>query len=470
MTALEDGNLVLVPEQASYPDGSSRVATPPRELAGLEVLVVGINYAPEVTGIAPYTTATAEHFARSGARVSVLAGVPHYPSWTVEPAYRRRLRVRQQLNGVDVTRLRHYVPSRQSALRRAGYEATFLAQAMAVRPAERPDVVLAVIPSLGSGVCAARLARKYDIPLAIVVQDLLGQAAKQSGIAGGSRVAKATAAAESWILRQATTVGVVSDSFRPVLSDYGVNAHRVVSLPNWTHVAAGTADVQETRRGLGWSDGVTVVLHSGNMGLKQDLGNVIEAARRSADRDDVLYVLMGDGSQRRALEEQAHGLPNFRFLDPVPDESYSDVLRSADILLVNERPSVQDMSLPSKLTSYFRAGRPVIAATAPGGATALELARAGAAVLVPAGQPERLADAVRSLTLNPADSSDPTGLASRLGAAAMRYAEQNLGEEAAMTRARDLLLRSLSSGSEGDSPTPHTVDIRADRRPIGRTQ
>ena len=282
----------------------ARVRPPkPGLLADLEVLVIGINYAPEVTGIAPYTTAMAEDFASCGSHVSVVAGVPHYPSWTVGEPYRWRLRTRQRVNGVEVLRLRHHVPAKQSATRRALYEGTFLAQALAAAPQASPDVVLAVVPSLGSGVCGARLARKYGVPLVVVLQDLLGQAARQSGIAGGSRVARATAALEARVLRQATR-------HRGGERKLPSGAGRIrggagtawLSLPNWSHVVVGVGGCLG-RCDAAWDgrNGVSIALHSGNMGLKQDLGNVLEAARLTSGRTELLFVLMGDGSQRRAL-------------------------------------------------------------------------------------------------------------------------------------------------------------------------
>ena len=99
-----------------------------------------------------------------------------------------------------------------------------------------------------------------------------------------------------------------------------------------------------------------VAMHSGNMGNKQDLGNVIDAARLAGNREDIRFVLMGDGSQRAALARQAQGLDNVAFLPPAPENEYADLLAAADILLLNERATVKDMSLPSKLTSYFRSG------------------------------------------------------------------------------------------------------------------
>ena len=102
-----------------------------------------------------------------------------------------------------------------------------------------------------------------------------------------------------------------------------------------------------------------VVLHAGNMGLKQGLERVVQAAALAADtHPEMLFVLMGDGSQRAALAELATGLPNLTFMDPVSQGDFMDTLAAADILLVCESPTVLDMSLPSKLTSYMAAGRP----------------------------------------------------------------------------------------------------------------
>jgi len=84
------------------------------DLSGRHVAVVGMNYAPEPTGIAPYTAGLAEMLVEAGARVTVVTGVPHYPTWTVDPEYRWSLRVRERRHGVDVIRARHFVPRRQS--------------------------------------------------------------------------------------------------------------------------------------------------------------------------------------------------------------------------------------------------------------------------------------------------------------------------------------------------------------------
>ena len=111
---------------------------------------------------------------------------------------------------------------------------------------------------------------------------------------------------------------------------------------------------------------------------------------------------MGDGNQRSDLERQAAGLANLDFRPFEPPETFSDTLAAADILLLSERPSVRDMSLPSKVTSYLAAGRPIVAAVAPGGATATLVARSGAAILTDAGDPAGILGAIASIRDDPA--------------------------------------------------------------------
>jgi colanic acid biosynthesis glycosyl transferase WcaI len=433
-----------VPRQRSGPAMSgplllADIAAPPEivrvlhPLAGRHVVVVGINHAPEPTGIAPYTTGMVDHLAAHAAGVTVLTGVPHYPSWRVPAEYRRRLRTREQVlregrEPVSVSRLRHFVPRRQNALTRALYEASFWGH-LAVTPVRRrPDLVVAVTPSVGGAVAASRLARRHGVPLVVVVQDLMAKAAGQSGIAGGGLVAGLTGRIERAALQHAARVVIVSEAFRSQVQAYGVPDSRIELVPNWSHVTPTSLDRSSARRALGWSRDEFTLVHTGNIGLKQDLGNLVEAARRCPPGANVRFVIVGDGSQRAAVESGAAGVGSVSFVDPLPSDTYPLALAAADVLLVNERPSVGDMSLPSKLTSYLGASRPVLAAVSAGGATARELERTGgAALVVPAGDPSALAAAVRELRDDPRRRAR---MAERAGA----YAKQELGQVAAMKR------------------------------------
>jgi glycosyltransferase involved in cell wall biosynthesis len=402
-------------------------------LTDVRVALVSMNYRPEHAGIGPYAGQIAEGLVAAGARVSAVAGVPHYPAWRIPAEYRWALRRRERLAGVDVLRLRHYVPSRQSALRRGLYEGTFLAQALTTRLTPPPQIVLAISPSLSSAAAGMRIARRYGVPCVLLVQDLMGAAAAQSGIRGGGTVARLTDRAERSLLSKAAAVAVIHESFVPSVRSMGVAAERIHVVPNWTHIGAATGDRQRVRAEMGWAADETVMLHAGNMGLKQGLEVVVDAARRALKLPHHLrFVLMGDGNQRAHLEQIGAGLPNLTVVPPVPGDGFPDVLNAADVLLVTQRASVLDMSVPSKLTSYFAAGRPVLAAVAPDGGTAVEIERSGAGVLVIPEDPGALLDAALSLRAAP-DKRESLG---RNGQA---YAAARLDRTAALDRITGLI-------------------------------
>lgn len=395
------------------------------------ILIVGINYAPEHAGIAPYTTQAAEYFAAQGDDVVVFTGVPHYPHWSVPEEFRRRLRTDEHRNGIAVRRLRHFVPAEQSAAKRGLYELTFGLHAAVQRLPWRPDVVVAVVPSLFGAAAAATIARRSGARFVLWIQDLMANAARQSGIAGGGRVAAMTGRLERAVLDRAADVIVLNDAFRSHVEKVAPRATTHV-LPNWAHVNPPRADRVAVRERLGWRDGETIALHAGNMGLKQGLDLVVEAARRTKHYYNVRFVLMGDGSQRRALEATGAGVPSLDFLPPAAEADFMDVLAAADILLVTEASSVIDMSLPSKLTSYFSAGRPVIAAVNRGGGSAAQVSQSGGGIIVePA--PDPLLNAVVALGASPIKASS-------IGARGAEFAREKLNGKLVLRRLRSLIV------------------------------
>ena len=180
------------------------------------------------------------------------------------------------------------------------------------------------------------------------------------------------------------------------------------------------------RRRLGWGDSEIIALHSGNMGLKQGLDNIIATARLATEKDlPIRFVLMGDGSQRQYLEDLGRGITNLQFLPSAGTEEFPSVLAAADVLLVNERSSAVGMSLPSKLTSYFWAGIPVLAAVPASGGTATEVQRSGGGIVVEPDSPALLLDALLDLRSDPHERA-------RLGMAGAAHAKDHLSPDVSL--------------------------------------
>ena len=92
----------------------------------MKILVWGINYAPEVTGIAPCNVALCEHLRRAGHDVRMLTAFAYYPGWQKAPADTGRLYRTDHICELPVHRCWHYVPQRVSALRRIIHEGSFV--------------------------------------------------------------------------------------------------------------------------------------------------------------------------------------------------------------------------------------------------------------------------------------------------------------------------------------------------------
>lgn len=414
--------------------------------ASLSVTIIGINYAPETTGIAPYTTAMARALAEQGHRVQVVTSMPHYPAWRISDDYRGHRTLREMIGRVRVLRLRHFVPSRPHVISRSLMEVTFAVRAL-VAHWGRPDAIVLVSPALLSSWLLRFRARLTGVPVIVWVQDIYTLGMAQTG--ASARFGGLLRRIEGGLLRGASAVVAIHDRFRRYLvEELSVGVERVAVVRNWSHVRSDPVAPESRtamRTRLGWRDDETVVLHAGNMGAKQGLENVVAASRLAADRGSrVRFVLLGDGHRRDDLERMGPN-PRLQFLAPVPDAEFSATLAAADVLLVNELPGLTEMSVPSKLTSYFTTGLPVLGAVDSTSITAEELIAAGAHPPVPAGDPEALLAAAETL-------GDDLPRRRRLGAAGQAFRERMLTEDRAVAEFCEVLRSVTATRSTSVDP------------------
>ena len=370
----------------------------------------------------------AEALADAGAAVHVITGIPHYPQWRIDDEkYRTGNYWEEQDGAIRVSRCRHAVPAVPNFLGRLRMEAGFFRRAARTARADRSDIVICVTPML-SGLAAGLMTRRGR-PVGVLVQDLTGNAAAESGSTGGL-AARLIGRIEYLLLARCQLVGVITPRFREILTSHGVPLHSILDLPNFAHIDPVAASPQQAKRHLGWDPNKITVVHTGNIGRKQGLGVVAQAATLAADRHpDVLFVIVGDGNEKQALSDAAAKSSALQLHAPVDEKIYPWVLAAADFLLVTERPGVKEMSLPSKLTSYCAAGRPIIAAVEPTGITNEWISRFGIAHTAPPGDAAAILGAVEWL------QSDRARVAALIAASA-NYYQNHLTRAGATSRYR----------------------------------
>ena len=366
-----------------------------------KALLVTTNFWPEPTGISVYTTDLAENLKAQGHQVFVLTSLPHYPWWKVPLEFSHLGEGVTSHNGIEVIRAKHLVPPRMNVLLRIRFEISLwwnLRRVSEKLMSKEFDVVIASMPTVAAGIVGKRIAKRLDVPFGLIVQDLSGAGAKQSGLRGGALISKIAHAVEGRALHAADSLVVVSPAMKDVVIGLGVESRRINQVLNYSARTIASEDKSNARRKFEWSSNDFVVIHTGNMGAKQDLENVVRAADALTDESKIKIYLVGHGNQENKLKALCLGKSNIAVLPAVSDDDYSALLSAADLLLVNERSTQMEMSLPSKLTSYLYSERPVLAAVPRGGATWKFLD--GVAELVEAADSKALAKKIEELSHN----------------------------------------------------------------------
>lgn len=398
----------------------------------MKLLVLGINRAPEPVGIAPYTTELTRWLASRGHEVAMVSAQPYYPSWRVSKGYPRHRWIRTVEDGVAVTRCPLYVPVHPSGMRRIVHHGSFTASAMVpmIRRARlmRPDIVMAIAPSLLAAPAALLAARVGGSRSWLHVQDLEVDAAMATKLLdANSTAARHAVRFERTLLRRFDRVSTISPRMGERLIDKGVAADRVVEFRNWTDVDAIRPLCGLSTYRARWAIKTPhVALYSGNLANKQGIEIVVEAAQRLRHRTDLTFVICGDGPSRARVAAETAGLPNVHIHELQPREQLNELLGLATVHLLPQVADAADLVLPSKLANILASGRPVVATAALG--TDLAAEAEGCGIVTPPGDSAAFAMAIETLLDDPARRA-------ATAATARARAEERWSRDAILARA-----------------------------------
>jgi colanic acid biosynthesis glycosyl transferase WcaI len=231
----------------------------------------------------------------------------------------------------------------------------------------RPDTVLCVEPTLFAAPAAWLAAQMVGARTVLHVQDLEIDAAFATGHLAGSALQTAARAVERFLLRRFDAVVTISDAMAERLRQRGVPNERVTVLRNWitppSEDDAGSTGPVLSR--LPIPPGRRVVLYAGNLGLKQGLPVLIEAARRLRCRADLHLLIIGDGPMAPALRAAAASLPNLTVTGLLPSEDLPALLAAVDCHVLPQDRAASELVFPSKLGPILASGRPCVITSEP---------------------------------------------------------------------------------------------------------
>ena len=404
----------------------------------MRILIYGLNYSPELTGIGKYTGEMAAWLARRGHEVRVVAAPPYYPAWKVRADYRGSWYRVEHLPGEPlVHRTPLYVPERPTGIKRIVHLVSFVMGSFPVMLRQvywRPDVVFTVEPTFFCAPLALFVAKSAGANSWLHVQDFEVDAAFELGLLPAQGpVHDAARGIENFFIYAFDRVSGISARMVDRAIAKGIPEKRAVLFPNWVDIDAiypmerslrpSNRVLQELENSCPDIHKKIILLYSGNMGAKQGVERLAPLARAFREDPRLHFVFCGDGSFREQLEEMAFGLPNVSLLPLQPLDRLNELLNAADIHLLPQRASAADLVMPSRLSAMMASGRPVVATSHIG--TQVATVVEGCGLVVPPEDGDALRDAVTRL-------ADDVELRQKFGASARQYAVTHLGKEAVL--------------------------------------
>ncbi|AFY69437.1 glycosyl transferase group 1 [Thalassoporum mexicanum PCC 7367] len=409
----------------------------------MRILIYGINYAPEITGIGKYTSEMCEWLRQQGHEIRVVTAPPYYPKWEVAEGYRGWQYKQETIADIKLYRCPLWVPSQLTGAKRLLHLFSFAITSLPVILWQglwwRPDLVWLVAPTLfavpGAWLAAAIGGAKSWLH----IQDFEVDAAFDLGILSGKFRRSLVCGLERWLLRRFDRVSSITTKMVQRLRHKRLDQRKLLLFPNWVDTSQiyplrYPRHPNPLRKQLGIPANKTVVLYSGNMGRKQGLEIAIEAAHQlqqealasssslrsiqaepqqtpsaqgkfeprsvqletpielhsnsTADvqvAGEIMFILCGDGMMKGHLQHRAEqlGLNNVKFLPLQPIEQLNNLLNLADIHILPQKADVSDQVMPSKLAGILACGGAVVATAHPNTELANVVTAAGGQVCPP---------------------------------------------------------------------------------------
>jgi glycosyltransferase involved in cell wall biosynthesis len=374
----------------------------------VHILFLTHYFTPENNAPAARVHGLAREWARSGHRVTVLTCAPNVPAGVVYEGYKNKLYQEEWIDGIRTVRVWTWLAANKGRVRRGLNYVSYLAAAGVAGPLLRPraDIVVATTPQFFAGWAGWPVARAHGAPFVLEVRDIWPDSIVAVGALEEGRITRTLGKLERALYDGADHIVAVGDGYRMNMIRKGVGPSRISVITNGvdTGLFEPREPDQELRARLGFSAETFVVTFAGTIGMASDLGVVLDAAGRlkAKGRDDIAFLLVGDGAQRAELEERARseGLTSVVFTGLVPRAELPAYLASSDACLAHFRKQeLFQMILPNKFFEDAAMERPILLGFEGEARTMLHDADCG--IAFEPSNPEELAAAAEQLADTP---------------------------------------------------------------------
>lgn len=369
----------------------------------MNILLVSQYFVPEVGAPQIRLFEICKALLAKGNKVTVVTGFPNYPSGVIPGEYRGHLFYKEKTEGLNIIRTWIY-PYRGGGVfhRLLNYFSFTFSSILGSFRAGRCDLILVESPPLFLGLSAWLISLYKRAPFIFIVSDLWPESVAALGIIRNQPLLKMAERLEIFIYRRAWKIAAVTEGIRERLTARGFGG-KVTFLPNGVNTDVFLPKAPDP--GLAGEIGVTgkfVAIYAGILGHAQGLETVLQAASQVLEFPDIMFLFIGDGPEKRDLQETAKKLKltNVRFVEPVPFTKMPEYFALSSVSVVPLRKlELFKGARPSKMFPAMSCSRPIIFCGEGEAARLVNEAKCGN--VVQPEDPQALAQAIINLYKNP---------------------------------------------------------------------
>ena len=374
----------------------------------LRVVFFNRSYYPDFGATGQLLTELCEDLvARFGYDVTVVAGMPTSAELAIAPVPWYAPVRREKRNGVKILRAwSTSKPTRNFTGRISNYLSYFTSASVASFAIGRPDVVVSLTDPPIVSLTAIAAAKATGAKFVFLCQDVFPEVARLLEDFQNNTVEAVLTRIGRFTVKRADRIIALGDTMkRRLVETKHADPQKIRVIHNWSDaqgIQPGAKDNAFAREhGL---LNKFVVMHSGNVGMSQDVDALLDVAALLADRPDVVIAIVGEGARKAFLQQEVErrSLANVRFFPYQAKARLNESFATADVFIVSLKRGLAGFIVPSKVYGVLVAGRPFIAAIEPDSEVAQIAREHDCGIVVEPGNREQIATAIRQLHDDPA--------------------------------------------------------------------
>jgi glycosyltransferase involved in cell wall biosynthesis len=370
----------------------------------LNILLLSRYFFPEIGTAANLFYELAKGLSSNGHNVTVVTNFPWYNVKAIPEKYRGKVYMKEIIDGIEVIRIRFPIVGSKKIKLGIGHLTAPITSFLGGLLSKKHDIIFIYSPPLFMGLTGWLLTLLKKVPFVLNVQDIHPQCYIDQGILKNKFLIFILESIEKFCYKKASLITVHSKGNKEyIVNKKGVDEEKVKVLPNWID----TDELRPLPRDNEFSkkynlNGKFVVSYAGTLSISQGLTTIIDAANILNHRNDIEFLIVGDGVEKQRLLDKVkeYNLKNVKFLDMQPKELYPYVLASSDVSLVSLNSKVKTPVVPSKILSIMASARPVLASLPLDGDAAKLIEEAQCGICIEPENPEKLAEKIVYLSEN----------------------------------------------------------------------